>query len=163
LIADKTIFVSNTQKKYYSSKYIIKQKKIQVIYNGIDLRRFSLKYNFTLRKSLNIGHDAFLMGMVGNFSPGRDHLTICKFLLLLHKLEFNFEFLFIGGKNLSYPDLYVNCVSFCEKNGINDKIHFLGIRKDVPELLSQLDLFIFSTNHDAFGNSVLEAMASGFQ
>jgi glycosyltransferase involved in cell wall biosynthesis len=38
---------------------------------------------------------------------------------------------------------------------------FLGSRADVPGLLSQLDAFFYASDHDTFGISVIEAMATG--
>ena len=160
-LSDKTVFVSKTQGKYYSSNYFINRDKVCVVHNGIDFSKFTTHWNNDLRELLGIGNETFLMGMTGNFSPGKDQMTICKFLFLLKQSGFRFKFVFWGGKHLLYPELMENCLSFCQENGLNENVEFWGKREDVPELLLQLDLFIFSTNHDSFGISVIEAMASG--
>lgn len=160
-LSHKTIFVSNCQERYYTLKYSIRQRKVCVINNGIDFTKFTTRRNTDLKELLGIVDDTFLMGMTGNFSPGKDQMTVCKFLLLLKQSGFRFKFVFFGGKHLLYPELMENCLSFCQKNGLNENVVFLGKREDVPELLSQLDLFVFSTNHDSFGISVIEALASG--
>ena len=36
----------------------------------------------------------------------------------------------------------------------------MGARSDVPDILTQLDAFIYATDHDTFGIAVIEAMAS---
>jgi glycosyltransferase involved in cell wall biosynthesis/GT2 family glycosyltransferase len=45
--------------------------------------------------------------------------------------------------------------------GIQDRVHFLGARDDVPELLSATDCFVFPSRWEGFGLSLLEAMAAG--
>lgn len=42
-----------------------------------------------------------------------------------------------------------------------DKVHFMGPRSDVPELLASWDAFLYSTDHDTFGIAVVEAIAAG--
>jgi glycosyltransferase involved in cell wall biosynthesis len=45
--------------------------------------------------------------------------------------------------------------------GLQDVIHFLGARADVPELLPQFDLFVQPSVMEGFGLAALEAMMAG--
>ena len=46
--------------------------------------------------------------------------------------------------------------------GLGDRVHLLGMRRDVPELVGQLDLFVFATTPDeGLGIALIEAMAVG--
>jgi glycosyltransferase involved in cell wall biosynthesis len=45
--------------------------------------------------------------------------------------------------------------------GLNDQVHFLGRRADVPELLGLLDVFVLTSQMEANPVSILEAAASG--
>jgi glycosyltransferase involved in cell wall biosynthesis len=46
--------------------------------------------------------------------------------------------------------------------GVSDRVHFLGMRRDIPELLSQLDIFVFAVNpEEGFGMALVEAMMAG--
>ncbi|NLD49602.1 MAG: glycosyltransferase family 4 protein [Clostridiaceae bacterium] len=157
--ADKICFVSHAQKKFYLAKFNLKQSpKMVVLYNGISLRKFDLAKSVNMRKQLNIRDDSLLLGTVGNFTSGKDHMTICKFLRLLKSTSENFHFLFIGEKASQEPDVYNNCVTFCEQNELSQQVHFLGSRHDVPSILRDLDAFIYSTAHDTFGICLVEAM-----
>jgi glycosyltransferase involved in cell wall biosynthesis len=44
--------------------------------------------------------------------------------------------------------------------GIQDRFHFLGFRKDVPELLQELDIFVLASVSEGFPLVALQAMAA---
>jgi glycosyltransferase involved in cell wall biosynthesis len=45
--------------------------------------------------------------------------------------------------------------------GITDRVEFMGERSDIPALLAEADIFVLSSNWEAFPISVLEAMRAG--
>ena len=45
--------------------------------------------------------------------------------------------------------------------GVDKRIKFLGFRRDIPELLSIIDVFAFTSEYEPFGIVLVEAMASG--
>lgn len=44
---------------------------------------------------------------------------------------------------------------------VEDRIHFLGFRKDIKELMKISDIFLFTTLQEGLPRSMMEAMASG--
>jgi L-malate glycosyltransferase len=156
------IFVSEIQKWFYEKKYkSVGSSNQAIVYNGIDFHKLNSHQNNYLRNELKINNDTLLLGMVGNFVPGRDPLTICRFLKLLDQNQDKFIFLFIGKKDEKNPGIFDGCVSYCQSNGLSDKVIFMGSRNDVPSILPQLDAFLYSSNHDTFGIAVIEAIAAG--
>lgn len=162
------IYVSNYQRKYYSGRYGLRSDKQLVLYNGIDSSKIELPTTHTqlsayvsLREELGVTNDLLLLGMVGNFNDVRDQLTVCRFLDLLNKEGVDFRFIFVGKRIESLPDRYDRCVDYCREKGLEQKVFFLGVRNDVPEILTQLDAFIYSTEHDTFGIAVVEAIMAG--
>lgn len=162
-ITDKNIYVSNYQKEYYISKYKLDIQKQAVVYNGISFEKLSqLSVDNNIRIELNLLPDTLLLGMVGNFNEVRDQLTVIRFLKLLNEQnKNNFHFIFIGKKIDNLSDKFDSCVDFCNKFALHDKVSFLGVRNDVPQILPFLDAFIYSTEQDTFGIAVVEAIASG--
>ena len=173
---DTNIYVSNAQRAYYQQKYRLDENKQRVVYNGISFKKFdgvksasthSMTLSHTmskedmLRDELKLTPDTMLFGTVGNFLPGRDQLTICKFLKLLKKEDVLFQFVFVGKKVEHSANLYDDCVNYCRQNNLLENVSFLGSRDDVPDILSQLDAFVYATDHDTFGIGVVEAMAVG--
>ena len=159
----KNIYVSNTQKNYYSEKYKLDPDKQILIYNGISFSKLDgildKSRNDSLRSELNIGQDTHLIGSVGNFVEVRDQLTLCRFFDLLQKKNIDFHAVFIGKSSESSPHLFQQCVDFCALNNLSNKVTFLGSRSDVPSILHQLDSFVYASDHDTFGIAVIEAMA----
>ena len=157
--------MSNYQQEYYSQKYNLRPDKQVVIYNGIKFSKFDRTPNETthsnLRKELKIDDATLLMGMVGNFVPGRDQMTLCRFLKLIKEQPVDFHFIFIGSKSETFPQIYEECLDFINRNGLSERVTFAGSREDVPALLNQLDAFLYATDHDTFGIAVVEAMAAG--
>ncbi len=169
---DANIFVSETQRQYYQQKYSLTPEKQKVVYNGIAFEKLNItthemtshhisNSSSQLRASLNLSAETLLLGSVGNFTTGRDQLTLCRFLKLLNEHEIDFHFIFVGKRTESIPYLYNDCFDFCQVNGLSTKVSFLGSRNDVPLLLGQLDVFLYATNYDTFGIAVVEAMAVG--
>jgi glycosyltransferase involved in cell wall biosynthesis len=156
------IFVSKYQEDYYSRIYNLGEHTPKsVVYNGINFDKFNNLSTISIREELSISSQTLMLGMVGNFNPGHDQMTICRFLNLLSLQGFDFRFLFIGKKDDANPQLYDECYFYCQNKGLLGKVFFLGLRNDVPSLLSQIDIFIYSTDYDTFGIAVIEAIASG--
>jgi glycosyltransferase involved in cell wall biosynthesis len=170
---DGNIYVSNTQREYYLQKYGLDPQKQRVVYNGIsfdkldtfDTRSAALSRapgnKQSLRNELKLSRETLLLGAVGNFNEVRDQFTLCKFLKLLHEKQVDFHFVFVGKRVEGQEQLYDRCMGYCLENGLEKNVSFLGVRNDVPQILSQLDAFVYSTNHDTFGIAVVEAMAMG--
>jgi glycosyltransferase involved in cell wall biosynthesis len=136
-------------------------RNFHVIYNGIDTEKF-YRTEKKFRKELKLSDSDVLLGTVGNFyNDGRDQLTICKSLSHLLKKYSNLHFAFIGGRSDKYPHFFDECYNYCQRNNILARVHFMGLRTDVNDILNSLDIFVYSSNHDTFGIAVIEAMLAG--
>lgn len=51
--------------------------------------------------------------------------------------------------------------AMAESLGLKDRIHFLGFRKDVPEIMRATDMFVFPSRYEACAVVLMEAVASG--
>ncbi len=155
----KNIFVSKYESDYYVNKYKIDNTKTAVVYNGVNFEKLDSEYpNPNLP---NYANDSLKLCMVGNFVSVRNHYTVCEFLHLLKEKNIKFDFYFIGRRSEVEPVLYDKCLAYCNKYNMNDSVHFLGARADVPAILKHMDAFVYSTDHDTFGIAVVEAMAFG--
>lgn len=132
-----------------------------VINNGVDSARL-LSTRRTLRTELGLAEDATLLGMIANFYADRrkDQLTVCKALPKLFARDPAAQFVFVGS-SAGAQHLFDECVSFCRQQGVSDRVHFLGKRADIPDVLSSLDLFVLSSRWEGSPIAVMEAMMMG--
>ena len=54
-----------------------------------------------------------------------------------------------------------NLQNLAKEQGVDDRIHFLGFRTDIKELLKISDIFLFTTLQEGMPRSMMEAMSSG--
>ena len=131
------------------------EDRFVVVRNGVDFGKFGHARPPVLEDGV------MRLCMVGNFVAEKNQYFICQFLKELALKGVRFDFYFIGRKLPEHADCYDKCVSYCQKNGLGDNVHFLGARGDVPELLCDMDAFVYSSKSETFGIAPVEAMAVG--
>jgi len=138
-------------------------KNFHVIHNGVDAARLQTANGGNLRAELNLTKSELVLGMVGNFyADGRkDQLTVCRALPVVFRQLPDAHFVFAGGYAEAAPQVYQECVNCCREGGIAGRVHFLGKRADIANVLDALDIFVFSSRRDSFGVAVVEAMLKG--
>lgn len=124
---------------------------ITTINNGINVNIYN-NATPSSRKDLNIPDDVILLTQVAAFRPEKDQLTVLKTLALL---PHNYHVLFIGGGVLLTKHLKI-----AQQLDVSDRVHFVGVRKDVPSLLKMSDIIIMSSHFEGFGLAAVEGMAS---
>lgn len=137
-------------------------KNFKVIYNGADPERIK-PTDKSLRDELQLAHHTLMIGMVGNFyrDPRKDQLTVCRALPEVFARFPNAHCIFAGRVETGAEDKMADCINVCIENGIADRVHFLGGRSDVPDILAALDVFVFSSLHEGLPLAVSEAMLAG--
>lgn len=105
---------------------------------------------------LNITEDEVVFVSVARLTPEKDHLTLIKAFENVSKLYRNTK-LFLVGDGPMREELQREV----REREIGDRVIFLGIRKDVPEILSASDVFVLSSIYEGNPLSVMEAMAAG--
>ena len=91
--------------------------------------------------------------MVAGFRPQKDQDTIIR---ALKYLPDNFHLFLVGDGERR--DVLKELV---EKENLNDRVHFWGIRNDVPSLLKASDYIIMSSHYEGLSLSSLEGMCVG--
>jgi len=136
-------------------------KRFHVIYNGVDKRRLESSGNH-LREELQLPADSVLAAMVGNFYPDRrkDQPTICRSLPHFFRDVPNAHFIFIGDDVGSATEMQ-KCIDLCRELNVSERVHFLGKRSDIPDILQSLDIYVHSSLNESHPLAVLEAMLLG--
>jgi glycosyltransferase involved in cell wall biosynthesis len=134
-------------------------RNFHVLYNGVDENRLK-PTGKSLKKELGLNENALLVGMIGNFyrDPRKDQITLCRALPKVFAEIENAHCVFAGITEEGAESKFQICEDFCKENNIADRVHFLGGRSDVPDILAALDLFVFSSLHEGLPIAVNEAM-----
>lgn len=134
--------------------------KVEVVYNGFCLDDYPLVPKSehgisTLRQELNLT-DQFVVGHFSRLAPWKGQHIL---LDALTRLPDNVVALFVGDA-LFGEDTYVRALhQQVEAQGLSDRIHFLGFRSDVAQLMTACDLVAHtSTAPEPFGRVIVEAM-----
>jgi glycosyltransferase involved in cell wall biosynthesis len=135
------------------------RRNFHVVYNGADRNRIASNRKI-LREELNLKETDLLFGMIANFyrDPRKDQMTVCRALPEVFARIQNAHCVFVGKTEAGAEDKYNQCVQFCDENKIADRVHFLGGRNDIPDVLASLDLFVFSSLQEGLPVAVSEAM-----
>ena len=126
--------------------------KFSVIYNGIDLERFSQALPYS-REELSLCEQDIVLCSVGRMVYGKDFATI---LYALTQLPDQYKAIFIGDG----PMLNENR-KLAQSLNLSSRVRFLGNKSNVEQYLKMSDIYIASSFFEGFGVTVLEAMASG--
>src|SRR5699024_1966328 len=101
----------------------------------------------TMLYSLGIKEDAFILGHVGRFSEQKNHKFLINVFAAVKKERSNAHLILIG-----IGDLEGEIKEQVYELGLQDSVSFLGNRGDIPELMSIMDVFVFPSLYEGFGN-----------
>lgn len=91
--------------------------------------------------------------MVARFAEPKDHRTLIE---AIEKLPQNYHLILVGeGPLLEQSKKLTTYLS------LEDRIHYLGFRSDVYQILKTLDIIVLSSDYEGLSLSALEGMAAG--
>ncbi len=137
---------------------VVTSNRFSVLNNGIDVKRykFSSKSRFSMRRDLGIAPEQKAICHIGRFSDEKNHEFLLKAFAKCGGGEFDGRLFLIGRGPLRN-----NMEQLAAELNIRDKVVFLGVRSDIPDLLMAMDLFVFPSKWEGLGIAAIEAQASG--
>jgi glycosyltransferase involved in cell wall biosynthesis len=154
----RVVFVSAALRDELAPRLKLPAEKCAVIENGIDMGRYSRAAAANLRASLALPDDTVLVGAVGNLRPAKDYETLLRAAREVCERHPRVHFVIAGDTS---GGLLPKLSKLQSNLGLGGRVHFLGLRSDVPAVLSELDLFVLSSRTEGFSLALVEAMASG--
>ncbi len=135
----------------------IPDNKIAVIANSVDIRRYTrVKDQSGIRAELGLPPDARIAAVVATFKRQKGHRYLIDAAPAVIARFPNLHILFVGDGELR-DELAAQAV----ERGLGDRIHFLGLRQDVPDLLAAGDCFVLPSLWEGLPMALIEAMAAG--
>jgi UDP-glucose:(heptosyl)LPS alpha-1,3-glucosyltransferase len=153
--SSKIIAVCEQTKRQIIDTYGIPDEKVIVIHNGVDQERFHpsrrVKGSKRIRDGLGIPSDSALVLFVGTGFRGKG---LDRLLHLWGRSELPRTYLVIVGNDAR--------LSYYRKQWSREKdVIFVGAQTNVEDYYTAADLLVLPSIQEAFGNVVLEALASG--
>jgi N-acetyl-alpha-D-glucosaminyl L-malate synthase BshA len=136
---------------YHSFKI---EKEIEVIYNFVDIERFSKKPLDAFRKTLAPNGEKILVH-ASNFRKVKRVNDVIHVFAKIQKI-LPCKLLMVGDG----PDR-PEAEELSRELDICDEVRFLGKQQEMEEILAIADLFVLPSESESFGLSALEAMAAG--
>ena len=133
--------------------------KVCILHNALDydLYKYDINKRNLIRQKLNLGNK-LVIGHVGRFNAQKNHKFLLQIFKIVHEIEPNSCLLLIGK-----GELEIEIKENIKKLGIEDAVRILGVRKDVPELMLAMDIYLFPSFYEGMPNTIIEAQATGLK
>ncbi len=157
-LADVTVINSQLAGEAVIKRGVVPPKKLRIISNGLEIDKFlwTLEQRLNVRKVLEINSTkTFLWIAIGRLEEQKDYPNLLEAFSIVLR-ERPDTFLFIVGQG----PLESKLKELAEELGINQKVSFLGLRRDISDLLAAADALVLSSAWEGLPNVVMEAMAA---
>ncbi len=138
---------------------MVEAGRVLVLPNAIDLepyRSLTAAENNTTREALQIPEDALVLGHVGRFAEQKNHRFFIPFMEELLKKHKNTYLLLVGN-----GELETEIKQRVQEAHLEGQIRFLGLRRDIPQLLNAFDLFVLPSLFEGLPFTLVETQAAG--
>lgn len=146
---DHIICISETSKKNLEQQ-IGQGHSITVIENGIDVKKYH-EASPIHRDTLHLKETDFVLTMVGRFVDAKDQDTIIRSMPLLPE---DCKLLLVGTGTRQKE-----CEELAQSLNVSDRVFFLGLRSDVPQILHTSDVVMMSSHWEGLSLSSVEGMS----
>lgn len=158
MLSDKVIVPSNSVRKEIEGR--LSKHKIQLINNGVDLRRFNF-INSTdvakgIRDELCIPKSTRIIALIGTFLEIKGQADFIEAAKIVSNNIHDTVFVLVGKGGKAYTDVIKKKVKKLE---LDDKIYFMGFREDIDRVICSLDILISASWIESFSRVILEGMA----
>lgn len=143
--------------EFYYGKKTVERGQVKIINNAIELRKYKYEEQTRnmIRKDLNI-ENKFVIGNIGRLAPPKNHMFLLRVFLEVQKIKKDAVLLLVGD-----GPLRKDVEEKVRNLGLEDKVIFLGIRKDIPNVLMAMDVFVLPSLFEGVPISAVEAQATG--
>ena len=151
------VYVSNRTKEYYEAiNPKIKSKPSIIIQSPVNMEKFAPRKGTGLLPTAD-----FKILSVGYINANKGFDTLARATHLVNQdTNINVQFYIAGPAFDSQQEYYNNLLKIKKDKNLNN-LHFLGMRKDVDQLLNEANLYVCSSDFEASPISIWEALASG--
>jgi sugar transferase (PEP-CTERM/EpsH1 system associated) len=158
----KYVAVSNDLADWLVDGIRVERNRVARIYNGVDVNVFHPRAVGDVRYGPDrfVSSETVVIGTVGRMEAVKDQLTLVRAFVRLLDIypdaRERLRLLMVGD-----GPLRDDAIQLLRNSGAEKLAWLPGERKDIPELLRSMDLFVLPSIREGLSNTILEAMASG--
>lgn len=155
-LAHLTTNVSQEAVDRYIACSAVTANKTMTVHNGIDceLFRFDPELRTAMRGAMGVSADVQVLFAAGRFCKQKDYPNLLHAYAAVSR-QHKDSILWIAGTGNEQAQLE----ALAARLGIAGRIRFLGLRRDIPALMSAVDIFVLSSAWEGFPLVIGEAMA----
>ena len=140
-----------------AGKAVFGKASFRILPNAMDAAAFRYQESVRREKRLELDlADAFTVMHVGRFGAEKNHKFLLEVFGHLHTAEPNVKLVLIGDGAMRKE-----IEEAASRLLPADSVRFLGVRKDIPELLQAADVFAFPSVFEGLPVTMIEAQAAG--
>lgn len=149
---------SDLAAEYTFGKKAVKKGKVSFLHNAVDLDVYNYSKNAreNIRKEFDL-EDRVVIGHIGRFMQQKNHSFLLDIFNKIKEKESNSVLLLVGGNGDLEPQIRQKIADL----NLQDSVIFAGVRSDIPQLLSAMDVFVMPSFFEGMPNTVIEAQATG--
>jgi len=154
---DLSLAVSRGVRDYLVSQGGLDPAKVRVVANGVDVAAIdSARPGPLVRRELGLPESSPVIGLVGRLDHwGKGHKELFEAMAILKERHPVHALIVGGGRRID------EIKALAASLGLAGEVHFLGTRRDVPDLLNAMDIFVLPSYSEGVSLALLEAMAAG--
>lgn len=151
------VSVSEEAQRFYLQTAKFSQNKSRVIYNGIDINKYSIASSERAKVlgEFGIPEHVTLLTTVAVLREPKGIQYMIRAMPKILRADSNIYYLVVGG-----GEYFENLQAEVKKLDLEKNVKFAGARKDIPSILSVSDLFVLPTLTEALPTVLAEAMAA---
>lgn len=138
-------------------KKVENSDRFMVLKNAINCGdyQYNEERHIALKKKFQL-EDKFVIGHVGRFVEVKNHDFLIDVFNEIQKNRSDAVLVLVGRGNLEKQ-----IKEKAKKLGIDEKVKFMGLRSDIPDIMNLFDIFIFPSHYEGLGIVGIEAQAAG--
>jgi glycosyltransferase involved in cell wall biosynthesis len=140
----------------------VPEDRVRILYNGIHLAPFQDRSGRdAMRASLGLTPGDIALGVFARLEPSRKGQDDIVRAIALAGASRPVQLFLVGGDDRPDREHELGIRGLIAELGVADRVHLLGYRQDVPQLMAAMDLLGAPFHREGFGRVVIEGMAAG--
>lgn len=158
----KMIALSHIQAGHLARCLPVPPEKFIVIPNGVDVERFQPRpRRQDIRASWGVSDENILFGLIGRLDRQKGSFEFIEAAAQVLREEPRARFVLVGGNTIGEEEIDRAARELLKKLDLGSRVILTDFRKDIPDVMNALDVFVMPSYEENFGNVLLEALASG--